>query len=182
MDGNVSVVMFYDTDWPHASTELGITTPAAGLSSGLLSDADVEINSGAIAGSPLYELLPVIAHEVGHYLGLAHSNVDGTLMAVSYASFGTSGATLSADDIAGICAVYPPSNSSLSCTVPAPAYDACQNPDPLAECSIASPHHDSGCSVAPLRAGRSAPALVGMLLALGSLRRRTRRRSVRCSA
>jgi hypothetical protein len=177
-NGNVSVVMFHDDGWPHDPNELGIATPAAGVETGLVHDADVEINSPGIAGSG-FELFPVLAHEIGHFLGLAHTTSPGALMLDRYMT-PTSSDLLSADDVAGICAIYPPSTTPLICTDRDPAYDACKNPDPLEQCALATQRHatSSGCSMA--RAGtegaRGELFLLAIALGFSSF---VRRRSAR---
>jgi hypothetical protein len=175
--GNVSVVMFHDEVWPYGDRELGVTHPTAGTESGVIHDADVEINAMEIVGA--YEMFPVLAHEIGHYLGLTHSTAPSALMSASYQSLGLSGDLLSADDIAGICAVYPPSNNSLSCgTAPAPAYDTCANPEPLEECSlgVARQANNDGCSVAAVGSNRPRSPLIalGAVISLACLLRRKR--------
>lgn len=50
-----------------------------------------------------FDLVTVAAHEFGHALGLAHSNIQGTLMFPTYAG---PRRFLSPDDIAGIRAIY----------------------------------------------------------------------------
>ncbi len=42
---NVNVVLFGDSEWPSASNEMGLTTPAGGSESGRLVDADLEFNA-----------------------------------------------------------------------------------------------------------------------------------------
>jgi hypothetical protein len=160
--GNVDVIMFHDDAWPYAPNELGITTPSAGLETGVINDADIEINAPAIVG--MLELFPVLSHEVGHYLGLAHSNVPGTLMQEFYSSVG-----LTDDDVAGICAIYPPSAFPLSCGTSAPAHDTCADPEPLEECSIGIMRHPAseGCSVARVGVKRPANSLFAFGTALG---------------
>lgn len=169
VNGNVNVVMFHDDGWPYSGDELGVTMPAAGIESGVIHDADIEINAQRIAGPEMFELFPIIAHEVGHYLGLAHTSVSGALMSANYVSLGTSGELLTADDRAGICAIYPPSSRELACAESAPAYDACKNPDPLEQCSLATQRRASsgGCSVAPVGSGTSETSLMVLGIGIG---------------
>ena len=173
--GNVSVVMFHDDAWPYDPNELGITTPSAGIESGVLNDADIELNAAGIVN--MFELFPVLSHEVGHYLGLTHSNAPGALMSETYAEIAMSGG-LTADDVAGICAIYPPSGVPLSCQPTTPAHDACADAEPLENCSLGTVRHSSneGCSVARVgaRPGRTSLLVLGMALGFARLFRRRR--------
>lgn len=174
--GNVSVVMFHDEVWPYASNALGITTPAAGLDTGVINDADIELNAQVLFDST--DVFPVLAHEVGHFLGLTHSNVEGALMSRYDMSIGLSGELLTADDIAGICDIYPPSEKALSCTPLDPARDACENPEPLEECRIGVVRYTTeGCTVSHSGKGRSATPLAALatLVFVWLSRRRARR-------
>ena len=51
------------------------------------------------------ELLPTAVHEIGHSLGLKHSNVQGSIMAPLKTSIHNSG-RLSDDDVNGIRSIY----------------------------------------------------------------------------
>ena len=46
------------------------------------------------------------AHEIGHSLGLSHSNDPGSLMWPNYMYVPTKGYMLPADDVAGIQSIY----------------------------------------------------------------------------
>jgi hypothetical protein len=131
--------------------------------------------SRAIAG--MFDLFPVLSHEVGHYLGLTHSIAPGALMSGTYDEFAMSRG-LTDDDIAGICAIYPPSNAPLSCEAVAPAHDACADPEPLDECSLGTVRHapNDGCSVARVGAEARGTSLfaAGTMLAFVWLLRRRR--------
>jgi MYXO-CTERM domain-containing protein len=48
-----------------------------------------------------------VTHEAGHTLGLAHSSDASATMAASAPAGETAKRTLHADDLAGICAIYP---------------------------------------------------------------------------
>lgn len=52
------------------------------------------------------DLQGVATHEIGHALGLGHSNTGGATMYPSISGTGTNQRSLSADDIAGIQAIY----------------------------------------------------------------------------
>lgn len=58
------------------------------------------------------DLQSVATHEIGHLLGLDHSNINGTTM-YAYNLGGDLGRTLHQDDINGVCALY---NQSCGCT------------------------------------------------------------------
>ena len=57
---------------------------------------------GSVAGR--FDYQTVMLHELGHILGLAHSDVTGSTM---YATYQTSDCSLSQDDIDGVVTLYP---------------------------------------------------------------------------
>jgi hypothetical protein len=123
---NANVVMYRDK-WPYTEEDLlpgdtlALTTVTFNVETGEIYDADVEINSGdedsfAIGsiGPHDIDLSSVVTHELGHFLGLSHSNVVGATMMPSLSQGQTSLATIEADDIAGVCAIYPPDRTTTS--------------------------------------------------------------------
>lgn len=182
---NVSVLMFHDLDWPGESDEIGLTTPTGGVSSGLLVDADLELNSAEFdfslsRGDPsAFALQDVLAHEMGHFLGLSHSNQSGALMSRGYMDLAMSRELLTTDDIAAICAVYPP-GAPLNCPEPPPpAYDECRLApgEVLSNCKLASMTHDQsegGCSASAGRAPNGVAVPFITLLGLVGWSRRRR--------
>jgi MYXO-CTERM domain-containing protein len=157
VDKNVNVMMLHDHDWPEVATVIGLTTPSSGTETGVMVDADLEINSrdydfsAAARSSGAMLLGDVLAHEVGHFLGLSHSDAPGALMSPHYQMLQLGSELLTDDDIAAICAAYPP-GEALTCPAPAaPVYDECQvDPsEPSSECRFSSVRHhkSSGCSI-----------------------------------
>jgi hypothetical protein len=184
---NVNVVMFHDHGWLEGAGRIGVTTPTGGVESGLVVDADVEINSQDFSfksdpsGTMSTSLLYVLTHELGHFLGLAHSTVSGSVMSTGYQSLPFSPNLISADDAAAICAAYPP-GPALDCGAPpAPAYDACAlAPGEHPPCKLASVTQDAsscGCHLAQDSSRRSQPsvAALGLLLSLFASRRARRK-------
>lgn len=172
---NVSTFMLHDRLWPAEASALGLTTPSGGTRSGLVVDADLELNSrdyrfsfGSAPGD--FALRDVLAHEVGHFLGLDHSQRAGALMSEDYQTLALSPELLTSDDIAGICAVFPPGDA-LDCPAPnAPAYDECQvPPGSKPSCALATMTHDDsagGCSLSGPRNPRGFAWLAGFLALL----------------
>jgi hypothetical protein len=141
------LIVFRDTNWTHDDVDntLALTTVTYGVNSGTIFDADMEINSSTTSTFPhylttmepppvnlpanTYDLQAIITHEAGHFFGLAHA-VDQT--AIMYAFYKPGSIALMPDDIAGICAIYPPESTlppegggsahkSSCASVPAPA-------------------------------------------------------------
>jgi hypothetical protein len=129
--GNANIIIFRDDVWVESSASaapgstLAITTVTFNVNSGEIYDADIEVNSTSVSkisiGTPVpgdsFDLQSILTHEVGHFLGLAHSNVpcDGTgcaTMDATYQKGSEDFRTLEADDIAGICTIYPPGRSA----------------------------------------------------------------------
>ncbi len=113
-----NVILYWDAGWPYSDvdTTLALTTVTFGADSGRIVDADIEINSDPAhvlltAGDPtksVYDLPSILQHETGHFLGLAHSPLAEATMNAYYQRGSISMRTLSADDVCGICNVYPP--------------------------------------------------------------------------
>jgi Matrixin len=126
---NANAIIFRDSGWPYegASNMLALTTVTYNLDNGQIYDADMELNTaGAIFttgdSKVNIDLLSVVTHETGHFLGLAHSVDTTSTMFPAYQQGDISLRNLAPDDIAGICAIYPPG-------------------DPIAEDCDATPRH-----------------------------------------
>ena len=128
--GNQHVIVFRDNGWPYddSSNTLAFTTLQVDLTTGELVDADMEINTAdytLVVDGPVpsgaYDLLSIMTHEAGHFLGLAHS---ADMNAVMYAHYHPGSTTLTADDVAGICSIYPPDGTRATSFGPLPG-DSC---------------------------------------------------------
>jgi hypothetical protein len=180
--GNANIIVFRDGGWNEmragdpAST-LALTTVTFDLNSGEIFDADIEINgekrisADAVPPADSYDLESIITHEAGHFLGLSHSRVACTSLAcptmnASYVPGSTDFRTLEADDIAGICAIYPPGRG-------APRTACTPNFGLSTVCGTAATK-SSGCSAAPVGPRETPWAGVGLAAALVCLVRRRR--------
>jgi hypothetical protein len=125
---NQNLWVFHDEKWPYAdnaSSTIALTTVKFNPDSGEIYDGDVELNSANFdftleAGGAGTDLQSVIQHESGHILGLADLYNLTSASSTMYGNYGSGGdltkRTLEADDIAGVCAVFPPvSNPSTTC-------------------------------------------------------------------
>jgi hypothetical protein len=113
---NQNVVLFRDDSWKYPPTVLGLTTVVYAPDNGEIYNADMEINTYDMdplavhdpVGPNDYDFLSVVTHEAGHFLGMAHSDVQTATMYARYDPGQTSMRNLAPDDIEGICEVYRP--------------------------------------------------------------------------
>jgi len=110
-------IVFRDSGWTHndPNNTIALTTVTFGAESGTIFDADIEINSSKFTISTAepppsgsIDLQSILTHEAGHFFGLAHATEQGPIM---YASYQPGTIELTPDDLAGICAIYPPVSS-----------------------------------------------------------------------
>ena len=108
-------IIFRDSSWPYsdAANSIGYTTLTVDLGTGEILGAAIEINSASHkistsspAPADAYDLASILTHEVGHFLGLAHSEDKSAVM---YAFYKPNSTALAPDDVAGICKIYPTS-------------------------------------------------------------------------
>jgi hypothetical protein len=140
-------IIFRDGTWPYDDSvnALGFTKLTVDTVTGEIYGADIEINSTKIlvanppAPQGAYDLASILTHEAGHFLGLAHS-ADTT--AVMYAFYHPGSTTLALDDIAGICATYPPDGTRATANGPLAA-TAC-DPSPRLGFSTSCDGTDGG--------------------------------------
>jgi len=185
--GNANIVLFREDEWPYvgAANAIGLTTTRFDTKTGDLWDADIELNGvGAqlSIGDPITgdDLLSVLTHEAGHFLGLSHSDDPKATMRAIYdpARDGGDFRSLAPDDVAGICTVYPPGRKAPT--------SSCENRHGFSEqCGADQPARDNeskGCSLntrtAPLGSSRGGSATLFALLAAAASARLARRRRI----
>jgi Matrixin len=114
-EGNANIIMFDDSSWPYEGSPntLALTTVTYDLDTGEIYDADMELNSHDVTFTTSdtnvqFDLASIVQHESGHFLGLAHSADPEATMFATYKQGDIGLRTLDPDDIAAICATYPP--------------------------------------------------------------------------
>lgn len=171
--GNANIIMFRRNGWPYpdASTVLGLTTVTFESKTGIIRDVDIEINATRFEittedAGVAYDLQSILTHEVGHFLGLAHSNDLEATMYAKHKGGSTELRTLADDDVAGVCLIYPPAAMPGPCDV---------TPDrglkPNCGDGTPPPAESSGCSLGGEKAdGEGLILIVCLVWIVGSLR------------
>lgn len=120
---NLNVVLFQDDDWKYRGIDgtLAKTSVTYNDETGEIYDADIEVNAAnntvTITDNPAkieYDLQAILTHEVGHFIGIAHSAESSAVMFASYSPGSTAQRKLTPDDIDAVCAIYPP-KSGVAC-------------------------------------------------------------------
>ena len=173
---NVNAFFFQSVKWPYPSmpNALALTTVKFNTTTGEIYDVDMEINSAdhhITVGDAAVEndLQAIMTHEIGHYFGLAHSDDLNATMYAKYKAGSIALRQLRADDVAGICAIYPPGNTVACDPTPRHGFGtACGDP---------APNTQNGCcssTTAPGHANAGGGAAIGLLASLMLLMRARR--------
>lgn len=177
---NENLLRFHDQRWPHPGQRdfvYGITTTTYNAVTGALLDADIEFNTAdftfsSAPASDDVDLISVAVHELGHVLGLDHSQLPGATMAASY-NPGDLKRTLHCDDHDGITFKYPARQPNGYCEPDALQCRSCFPPrilthTPTLQVVHQEPDSTGGaCSTGP-------PSSLMALFCLAALRRRLR--------
>jgi hypothetical protein len=167
-------VYFRDLGWPYVDQDetLAKTNTIYRKTSGRIDYADIEVNStkpfALTETAEATDLQAVLTHEVGHYIGLAHSREPQSIMAESYCDRDdrcekgkVAARRLAEDDIRAVCTLYPPEGTA------APSSEGGETAQPAEE-------EKTGCSAAPSAASRAGAPLGAALVIIAALLRRVR--------
>jgi len=145
---NLNVVLFQDDDWKYRGIDgtLAKTSVTYNDQTGEIYDADIEVNAAnntvTITDNPAkveYDLQAILTHEVGHFIGIAHSAESSAVMFSSYSPGSTSQRKLTADDIDAVCAIYPPKSGVACNSMPRGGFSAsCDEPDKGGLCAVSA--------------------------------------------
>jgi MYXO-CTERM domain-containing protein len=168
---NLNVILFQDDDWKYRGIDgtLAKTSVTYNDATGEIYDADIEVNAAnntvTVTDDPAkveYDLQAILTHEVGHFIGIAHAPDFSAVMFASYSPGSMSQRTLTPDDVAAVCAIYPPTSGA-----------AC-NPEPRggfsATCGAAASSGICAVSAVGQAQGRAEQPLASFaLLGLGAI-------------
>ncbi len=171
---NVNTVKWLEQGWMQSARSIAVTLTTFDCNTGAIYDADIVLNGESFqftttpVDTSAADIQNTITHEVGHVLGFDHNPDPESTMYADAPLGEIRKRDLTADDQAGLCAVYPVGME--------PNLDAGIAPDATPAPDAGSPSGDGnggcGCGAAgPVRAGRDASALI-FLLAVLVVRRR----------
>jgi len=109
-------LVWRQTAWPRddAGEVIALTTLVYDRATGAIVDADIDVNGEDYyftttddAGTVVTDVQNTVTHELGHLLGLGHSDVADATMYGSSDPGETSKRELDGDDVAAVCTVYP---------------------------------------------------------------------------
>ncbi len=130
---NLNVVLFQDDDWKYRGIDgtIAKTSVTYNDETGEIYDADIEVNAAnntvTITDNQAkieYDLQAILTHEVGHFIGIAHSAESSAVMFASYSPGSTSQRKLTPDDIDAVCTIYPPNNGVACNSTPRGGFSA----------------------------------------------------------
>ncbi len=151
-------------------TTAAVTTLSFNFRTGKIYDVDVELNSSNMNFTLSEEnveidLLSIVTHEVGHFLGIDHSSNTTATMISYYEPGSTKKRSLDKDDQEAICATYSPDRllPEINTCDPRGTYSARCTNDP-----------GCGCQVFKSESNRSRSSLlsISLIASLLCLRRR----------
>lgn len=113
--------------WVHAERVVALTSLTYDMKTGEIVDGDIEINAAdydfATDGDPTrYDLRGTLTHELGHLLGLNHSDDRTATMWEDSRPGELDKRVLHDDDVRGICASYPVGAVPTTCGAPRAGY------------------------------------------------------------
>ncbi len=140
---NVNAVILQDDDWKFKEdNNVAKTSVHFDSATGEIVDADLEINTAVnlfstnsqqLAGDRYLDLQSVITHEVGHMLGLSHSDrVDSVMFALYKGPL--KGRKLTRDDQEALCKIYPPDRPTVCNPTPRGGLSDCSQASDSAMC------------------------------------------------
>lgn len=107
-----SVLFFEETTWAPRAPEVIALTSITYADEGVIIDADIGFNAVdwqfTLGDDDVQvDFMSIAVHEIGHYLGLDHSDDDAATMFAQYNPGEVGLRTLTDDDRAGLAALYP---------------------------------------------------------------------------
>jgi hypothetical protein len=175
---NVNVVLFQDDNWKYRGVDgtLAKTSVTYSDDTGEIYDADIEVNTANNTvtmteeqGKVEYDLEAILTHEVGHFIGIAHSDDPSAVMFASYTPGSLAQRKLTPDDIKAVCTIYPATYDKPCNPTPRGGFSAtCSDADKTALCSAQPGGGEASYGVATLFVGTC-------LLGVRSRRRRAAR-------
>lgn len=116
---NTNLVVWEEQDWPYDSSVMAMTLTTFSVRSGALVDADIVVNGvnfkwATDGRADHHDVANALTHEVGHFIGLDHSDAEGATMFASAPLGELAKRDLHEDDLAGLRALYGNGESSLA--------------------------------------------------------------------
>ncbi len=148
---NANIFLFQDTKWGYTGVDntLAKTTVTYDTETGEILDADIEMNHAYnefTTGDEdvSYDLQSILAHEVGHFFGLDHTDDLSATMNPGYQQGSIELRDISTDDEEAICAAYPPSRDVTCRPEPNGGFSSeCEGDAPIEEEQTCSLSHAS---------------------------------------
>lgn len=116
---NTNLVVWEEQDWPYDPGVMAMTLTTFSVRSGALVDADIVVNGvnfkwATDGRDSHHDVANALTHEVGHFIGLDHSDAEGATMFASAPVGELAKRDLHEDDLAGLRALYGDGESSLA--------------------------------------------------------------------
>jgi hypothetical protein len=187
---NANIVLFRDDDWDYktADNTLAQTTVTFSTDTGEILDVDISVNAAfnelTVSDTKvMFDLQSILTHEIGHLVGIGHSPDLRATMNASYDPGSLELRKLHDDDVAAVCAIYPPGRAGRCDPTPRGGFTPLCAGSQLAEAEPAG-----GCALGPRLGGQkpeptaSWPRFAGLAaLAAATVAARRRRGAVRAA-